>query len=297
MSVTIGKKSVGEKVFDAANILFLTFFAITAVYPFVNILSISFSTPAAANAYGLKLIPKEFSIEGYKEVLANRYIWTGYANTIFRTAVGTFLNVVFTVLCAYPLSKRYLPNRNFYTSLIVFTMFFSGGLIPNYLLIKELGLLDNRLSLILPGLVAPFTMVIVRNFFMSLPEEIEESAKIDGAQDLRVLFSIVLPVSAPIIATISLWYAVAHWNAWFDSLLYMQTPDKMVLQTVLRKIVIEGSSQFQNFDTYDPANYNAPSPDIIKAATIMVATTPILFVYPFIQKYFVKGVMVGSLKG
>ncbi|MEF2246931.1 MULTISPECIES: carbohydrate ABC transporter permease [unclassified Paenibacillus] len=298
MSMTIGKKSAGEKAFDIANIIFLSLFAFSAVYPFINIIVVSFSTPAAANQYGLKLWPKETTLAAYELVFANKLIWTGYYNTIFRTVIGTALNVIFSVLCAYPLSKKYLPNRNLYTSLVVFTMFFSGGLIPNYLLIKELGLLDNRFSLILPGLIAAFTMIIVRNFFMAMPEEIEESAKIDGATDIRVLFSIVLPVSMPIIATISLWYAVAHWNAWFDSLLYISSPEKTVLGNVLRKIIIEGSPQFQQYDTYDPTKANSVvTPDIIRAATIMVATTPILLVYPFIQKYFVKGVMIGSLKG
>lgn len=298
MSMTIGKKSTGERVFDIVNVVFLSLFAFTAVYPFINVIVVSFSTPAAANQYGLKLWPKETTLEAYKIVFSNKMIWIGYSNTIFRTVLGTILNVLFTVLCAYPLAKRYLPNRSLYTSFIVFTMFFSGGLIPNYLLIKELGLLDNRFSLILPGLIAAFTMIIVRNFFMSLPEEIEESAKIDGANDVRILFFIVLPVSMPIIATISLWYAVAHWNAWFDSLLYIQTPDKAVLGNVLRKIIIEGSPQFQEYDNYDPAKpQNLVTPDIIRAATIMVATTPILCVYPFIQKYFVRGVMMGSLKG
>ncbi|WP_366926001.1 carbohydrate ABC transporter permease [uncultured Paenibacillus sp.] len=201
-------------------------------------------------------------------------------------------------MCAYPLSKKYLPHRNLFTAFIVFTMFFSGGLIPNYLLIKELGLLDSRWSLILPGLIAAFTMIIVRNYFMSLPEEVEESARIDGANDMRILFSIVLPMSMPIIATISLWYAVAHWNAWFDSLLYISDPNKAVLGNVLRKIVIEGSSQFQQFDQgFNQNGQTAVTPDIIKAATIMVATVPIICVYPFVQKYFVKGVIVGSLKG
>lgn len=297
MSVSIGKRSAAEKIFDIINVLILTLFAITTVYPFVNVLVVSFSTPAAANVYGLKLWPKEVTLEAYRAVFANDYIWIGYGNTILRTVVGTFLNVVFTVMCAYPLSKKYLPNRNAYTLFIVFTMFFSGGLIPNYLLVKGLGLLDSRWSLILPGLIAPFTMIIVRNYFMSLPAEVEESAKMDGANDLRILASIVLPVSLPIVATISLWYAVAHWNAWFDSLLYISDPNKMVLGNVLRKIVIEGSPQFQSFEAVQPGESNTVTPDIIKAATIMVATFPILCVYPFIQKYFVKGVMVGSLKG
>lgn len=297
MSRTIGKKSLGEKAFDAFNCFFLIAFAATCVYPFLNVLTVSFSTAAAANAYGLKLFPKEFTLEAYKSVFDNRFIWIGYGNTIVRTIVGTFLNIAFSILCAYPLSKRHLPNRNLFTFLIVFTIFFSGGLIPNYLLIKELGLLDSRWSLILPGLINAYTMVIVRNYFMSLPEEIEESAKMDGAHDFRILYSIVLPVSMPIIATIGLWYAVAHWNAWFDALLYISDPNKTVLNTVLRKIVIEGQSHFQNFDANELNRTQTVTPDVIKAATIMVATLPILCVYPFIQKYFVKGVLVGSLKG
>jgi putative aldouronate transport system permease protein len=298
MTMSTGKKSLGERAFDTCNVLFLSLFAFSALYPFLDVLSLSFSTPAAANQYGLKLWPSEITLEGYKAVFANPHIWTGYYNTIYRTVLGTFLNVVFTILCAYPLSKKHLPNRNVFTSIIVFTMFFSGGLIPNYLLMKEFGLLDNRLVLILPGLISAFTMIIVRNFFMSLPEEIEESAKIDGANDLRILFTIVLPVSLPIIATISLWYAVAHWNAWFDSLLYITDPSKVVLGNVLRKIVIEGSSQFQSFEQANGGDHQLlVTPDAIKAATIMVATIPIICVYPFIQKYFVKGVMIGSLKG
>jgi len=297
MSVTIGKPSIGERIFDISNVAVLGLLAVTTVYPFLNVLTVSFSTPTAANEYGLKLWPKEATLEAYRSVFSNPYIWTGYANTLFRTIVGTTLNVMFSVLCAYPLSKRYLPNRNLYTLFIIFTMFFSGGLIPNYLLVKELGLLDSRWALILPGLIAPFTMIIVRNFFMSLPAEVEESAKIDGADDLKVLYSIVLPVSKPIIATISLWYAVAHWNAWFDSLLYIHDPNKTVLGTVLQKIVVEGSQEFQDFEKAQVGMGITVTPDIIKAATIMVATFPILCVYPFIQKYFVKGVMIGSLKG
>jgi len=297
MSKIIEKKSLGEKSFDTGNVLLLSMFAFTAVYPFLDVLILSLSSPAAANQYGLRLWPSEITFEGYKTVFANPYIWTGYFNTIVRTVFGTMMNVLFTVLCAYPLSKKYLPSRGVYTSIIVFTMFFSGGLIPNYLLMKGLGLLDNRLVLILPGLISAFTMIVVRNFFMSLPEEVEESAKIDGANDIGILFRIVLPVSLPIVATISLWYAVAHWNAWFDSLLYLTDPKKIVLGNVLRKIVIEGSSQFQSFEQASGDHQMLVTPDVIKAATIMVATIPIICVYPFIQKYFVKGVMVGSLKG
>jgi putative aldouronate transport system permease protein len=291
------KRTIGEWIFDIFNHIILLLFAFSTVYPFINLISISFSTPSAANSYGLRLIPKEFTADPYKTVFSNPIIWTGYANTLYRTILGTTLNVLFTVMGAYPLSKKYLPNRNFYTSLIVFTMFFGGGLIPNYLLIKQLGLLENRMVLILPGLVSAYNMIIVRNYFMSLPEEIEDSAKIDGANEIRILFSIILPISIPIIATVTLWYAVGHWNAWFDCLLYITDPQKTVLQTILQKIVVQGSVQFSDMSSFDPAVENAVMPDTIKAATVVVATVPILCVYPFVQKYFVKGVMLGSLKG
>lgn len=293
----IGKKTTGEIIFDVFNYLFLGFFAITTLYPFINQLSISFSTPAAANSYGLKLIPQEFTLDAYKAVFENKIIWVGYQNTLIRTVIGTFFNVIFSVMCAYPLSKKYLPNRNFYTSLIVFTMFFSGGLIPNYLLMKNIGLLDKRAALILPGLIGAYSMILVRNYFMSLPSEIEESAKIDGANDMFILFKIILPLSTPIVATIALFYGVSHWNAWFDCLLYISDTKKTVLPTILQKIVVQGSTQFQDMSTFDPTLEKSVTPDIIKAATVMVATLPIICVYPFVQKYFVKGIMVGSLKG
>ena len=295
--MAIVKKTKGEIIFDVFNYLFLGFFAFTTLYPFINQLSISFSTPTAANTYGLKIIPKEFTLDAYKAVFKNEMIWVGFKNTLFRTVIGTSLNVIFSVMCAYPLSKKYLPNRNFYTSLIVFTMFFSGGLIPSYLLIKNLGLIDTRAALILPGLIGAYSMILVRNYFMSLPVEIEESAKIDGANDMYILFKIIMPLSAPIVATIALFYGVGHWNAWFDCLLYISNPDKAVLSTILQKIVVQGSIQFQDMSTFDPTVENSVTPDIIKAATVMVATIPIVCVYPFVQKHFVKGIMMGSLKG
>lgn len=289
------KRTAGERLFDGFNLLLLTGFAITAVYPFLNIAALSFSAADSVSRLGVRLIPDKWSLESYRAVLNNEFIWTSYGNTLFRTSLGTLLNVAFTVLCAYPLAKRQLPHRGLFTTLIVFTLFFSGGLIPTYLLIRELGLIDNRMVLILPGLIAAFTMIIVRNYFMSLPGELEESAKIDGANDFRILFSVIMPISAPIIATISLWYAVGHWNSWFDALLYINDTDKTVVQVILRNIVIEGLAQFQ---MYDMANAGSLlTPEGIKSATIMVATVPIICVYPFIQKYFVKGIMLGSLKG
>jgi len=203
------------------------------------------------------------------------------------------------VCAAYPLSKKHLPHRNGYTSFFVATIFFSGGLIPNYLLIKSLGLLDNRLVYILPGAVAIFSMLIIRNFFMAIPGELEESARMDGAGDWRILFVIIIPVSMPVLATVGLWAAVAHWNSWFDSMIYINDPDKQVMQIYLRRLVVEASdTEMRKLLSQTDQDMGIEiTPETIKAAALMVTITPILLVYPFLQKYFVKGVMVGSLKG
>jgi putative aldouronate transport system permease protein len=205
----------------------------------------------------------------------------------------------FTVTTAYPLAKRYFPNRAFWTGLLVFTMFFSGGLIPSYILVRSLGMYNTIWALVLPGLISTYNMIIMRNFFMSIPSELEESARIDGAGEFCVLFRIVVPISGPILATVALWTIVGHWNAWFDSMIYITTGSKQVLQHILRQIILEGTMQVIEMNNYaatlDPSS--SVNTDAVKAATIMVATVPVLLVYPFLQKYFAKGVMVGSLKG
>jgi putative aldouronate transport system permease protein len=201
-----------------------------------------------------------------------------------------------TLFLAYPLSKRYFPHRTFWTMLIVFTMFFQGGLIPVYLLVRKLGLINNVLSLILPDLVRTFSLIVVRNYLMTIPEDLEESARLDGAGDLRILFAIVIPVSVPIIATLTLWTVVGHWNAWFDSLIYTTRTKLLVLQVVLRRIVLEGTQQIVSTDIARDDRY-ATKPEVVRAASIVVTTLPIVMVYPFVQKYFIKGIMIGSLKG
>lgn len=272
---------------------------ICTVYPFLYLAASSVSaTDMGAN--GLSLIPQKLTAVAYKRVFTNPLIGSGFANTISRTVLGTFLSLCFTICAAYPLSKKYFPNRTLWTALIVFTMYFQGGTIPTFLVVKSLGLTDTIWALVLPGLVNTFNMIIMRNFFMELPPSLEESARLDGANDFVILLRIALPVSKPIIATIVLWTAVAHWNAYFDSMIYMSSLKKQVLQVVMRRIVIEGSSLAMDFGSgagdFDSAT-NTISTEGIKAATIMVATLPIILFYPFLQKYFVKGVMVGSLKG
>ena len=287
--------------FTLGDVIIYTLLALlsfTIVFAFMHLLSISLSSNAVATKGGLIFVPREETLDNYSRVFTNRYIWIGYKNTLFRTVVGTSVQLVFTALGAYVLSKKYFPHRSFWTLLIVFTMFFSGGLIPTFLLVKNLGLTNTYASMILPGLVSAYNLTIMRNFFQSLPEEIEESCMIDGAGRMRIFWQFILPLSTPILATVALWLAVGHWNAWFDVLIYISDTDKRTLQVVLRNIIITGTKEL-DLGTASSSVNDEPqvSSEGLKAASIYVATIPILCVYPFLQKYFVKGIMVGSLKG
>lgn len=288
------KISSGSIAFGIFNYLIMILLCISTVFPFLHILSQSLCSQNVPLTR-LYIIPPEITFQNFEEVLKNEYIASGFINTIYRTAVGTVLALIFTILGAYPLSKKYFPHRSFWTGLIVFTMFFSAGLVPNYLWLKQLGLRDSRWVLILPHLATAYNIVIARNFFMALPESVEESARIDGASDWFILYKIVIPMSMPIVATLFLWIAVFHWNSWFDSMLYLSDSKAQVLQVVMRRIVLEGTMAVN--DLNDPNSQSYASPETLKSATIIVTTAPILFVYPFIQKHFVKGVMVGSIKG
>ena len=286
----------GEKIFNIANNCFLTIMAIVMIYPFWDVIRVSFSSPSEAAMLKLSLWPETPTLDAYRQVIRNEYIWNGYLNTFIRILIGMPIQLGLMILTAYPLSKRDLPMKKLFTLLIVFTMFFSGGLIPGYLNIKNLGLNNTIWALVLPGAIPTYNMLILRNNFMSIPQGLEEAAKIDGASTMRVLISIVLPLSLPILMTVGLWGLVAHWNAWFDCLIYINDPEKYTLQAVLRKIIIDAAPQFSDMSLVTEQEVK-PSAEVVKAATIIVSTLPILMIYPFIQKYFVKGVMVGSLKG
>ncbi|GAA3402741.1 carbohydrate ABC transporter permease [Paenibacillus hodogayensis] len=291
------KMALSEKLFQTALVAFISLMCAAMLYPFIHVLSVSFSSYEESLRPGIHLYPRGFSLDAYKRTFASGDIFIAFGNSIFRTVVGTVLSVFAMALGAYPLSKKYLPHRTFYTMFFVFTMFFSGGIIPSYLLIKSLGLMDSRWVLILPTLFSTFTMFIMRNFFMSIPTELEESARIDGANDVRILLTIIMPLSKPILATVALWTAVSHWNAWFDAMLYISDHYKMVLQLYLRKLIIENQDQVMQ-DIMLHSTGEAPlTPETVKAAVLMIATVPIVIVYPFLQKYFAKGIMVGSLKG
>ncbi len=289
------KRSLGEKVFDTFNILFLGLICFSFLYPFWYLLAVSIADPNRQAMTQIVFLPSYFSLESYANVLSSRYVYLGFMWSVIRTVLGTAIALVLCYNLAYCLSKKYLPNRNFWTMLLVITMFVNGGMVPNFLLIRDLQMMNSIWSLVLPGCISAYNITIMRNFLMSIPDSLEESARIDGANDLTILYKIVFPLSLPILATVGLWDAVGHWNAWFDSMIYISDPERQVLQVTLRRIVLEGSNQLVSL--YGEEVTARQTPETIKAAVTMVTTLPILVVYPFIQKYFVKGVMIGSLKG
>lgn len=293
--------SRGERVFNIVNIIILSMITLIVIVPIWSVVMNSFVSQAEITRRGVFiLIPEKWDLSAYKIILGTRSnIYNAYLNTLFVVIVGTFLNMVMTTTLAYGLSKKELKGRNFIIGMIFFTMLFNGGMIPNYMLVKQLGLLNSRWSLILPGLIGTWNMFIMRNFFYSIPESLEEAAMLDGANPLQTLVRVVLPISLPVIATISLFYAVGHWNSWFNAMLYINDSTKLPMQNILRNIVVSTSANtLQDVDnTVYESMESIPPSQAIKSATIVVGTLPILFVYPFIQKYFVKGVMVGSIKG
>ena len=289
----VKKKKRKIEVFSVINGLLLLLITFSTLYPFLYTVSISLSSAAEASRIGFHLYPSDISLTAYGMVFKNKNILTGYGNTIFRTVLGTIGTLAVTSTFAYALSKPYLPFRKFFTFFILFTMIFNGGMIPNYILMKNLNLLNNRLVYILPSLISAYNVVIMKSFFQALPGGLIESAKIDGAKERTIFIKIVLPLAKPVMATVGLWAAVAQWNAWFDSMLYVSDPGKQVLQLFLRRIVIEGQASLMEMVGAENMNFTT---ETVKMATIVVTILPILVVYPFIQKYFVKGVMLGSIK-
>lgn len=291
----MNRRSFGEHLFDKGNALFLIGLCFVTVYPFLYVLFASLSDPAELVRFrGIMLFPQGFSLDAYKLVFANPMIVLGYANTLFYVTVGTFINLLFTSLGAFALSRRGLMLKNPVMMMIVFTMFFNGGLIPNFLLISELGMLNTRWALIIPAAISTYNLIIMRTSFLAIPVALEESAKIDGANDFTVLFRIVLPLSLPIIAVMILFYGVTHWNSWFSALIYLRERELYPLQLVLREILITNSIDVMTTGVSD-ADKSLLS-ETIKYAAIIIATVPILLLYPFLQKYFVKGVMIGAIK-
>ena len=288
------RESIGSRTFDLVNNFLILLFSLTIILPFWYLLAQSFDSTSNVNSL-FYLWPQNFTLSNYKTIATNRYIWNGYLNTIFITITGTIGALFFTSMGAYALSKKRFPNRVFWSFFVIITMFFSGGLIPTYLWIVELGLINNIAVLIIPGFIGAYNMILIRNFFQQIPTELEDSACIDGAGVFRTFTNIIIPVSKPILATVALWVAVGNWNSWFNCLIYMRDANKFVLQVVLQRIIMQGSIQMLEQQT-EMMDF-AANPEIVKAACIYITTLPILCVYPFLQKYFVKGIYVGSLKG
>ena len=288
-------KSTGEKVFDAFNYVFLSLFGLLAILPFIFVISGSFATDAEITKRAVFLIPRTFSLDAYKFIFSTDTIVRSIGVSIYVTLVGTIVNLFFTVTMAYPMARRNLMGRNLILNLVIFTMLFGGGMIPTYLVIRDLQLLDTLNSLILPGAISAFNLIIVKNFFQELPPELEDAAKIDGCNELGLLWRIVLPLSKPVLATFTLFYAVGHWNNFFSALLYINDPAKWPLQVMLRQIVML-SQAAGDINSMDPT-FVQPPEQSIKMAVIVVGTIPILCVYPFLQKHFAKGALMGSVKG
>lgn len=281
--------------FDGSNALFMVLLSILTLYPFLYVAFASLSDPASLMQHrGLLLMPEGFSLDAYKAVFDNPMIPAGYRNTLFYVTAGTAINLFMTSLGAYVLSRKGLYFRNAMMFFIVLTMFFQGGLIPTYLLVSSLGMIDTPWAMLLPGAISTWNLIIMRTSFQAVPVSLEESARIDGANDWTILFRVIIPLSLPVIAVMILFYGVGHWNAWFGAMLYLRDRELYPLQLVLREILITNSTD--NMTTGASSLDKIPIGETIKYATIIAATIPILLLYPFLQKYFVKGVMIGAIK-
>ena len=287
------RKSGWDRAFNAVNALIMVLVLVVTLYPFWYVLVGSVSSIGHLDKNGLVLWPDGLHWDAYEQVFRNNLIPTAYRNTIIVTLGGTALSMVLSIMGAYALSLKKLPGRKGITMFFVFTMLFSGGLVPTYLVVSELGLIDSLWALILPGCVSTYNMVLLRNFFQSIPEDLYEAASIDGETMLGYMVKILLPLSGAAIATVTLFYAVGYWNDYFKSLIYIRDNQLWPMQTVLRQVL--QTSQF-NTMMYDDAAQTLAA-ETLKDAMIVISVLPILCVYPFVQRYFVKGVMVGSLKG
>ncbi|MDF2921364.1 MAG: transporter permease [Paenibacillaceae bacterium] len=284
------------ELFDVINYLLIILICIAMLYPFVNVASVSLSSYSAYVNNPMMIWPRELSLDAYREIMSRPVLWTSYLNTIIITVLGVVMGLALYVLTAYPLSKKILKGRRLLMVAIIFTMLFNGGLIPNYYLMRSLGLLDTLTALIVPALFSGFNLILMKNFFESLPEELEEAASMDGASYPYILLRIVVPLSKPIIATLALFAAVGYWNNFFNAIIYIHSQSKWPLMLFLREI-IEAASMLANTANTAEINANQVTSESIQYATLMLVMVPILMVYPFLQKYFVKGIMLGSVKG
>lgn len=293
------KEPVGERVFQIFNYLIISLFVICALYPMLQVIATSFSSSRAVSSGEVYLLPVEFNTLAYEQLLLDGQIFVSMKNTVILTVGGTLANLAATILAAYSLSKKRLAGRKIFLSVIVFTMMFNAGMIPSFILMRTLNLMDSFTGLILQSLISTYNMIVMKTFFEGLPESLEEAAAIDGASDPYILVRIILPLSMPVIATITLFYAVGWWNSYFGPMMYLKSSSKFPLMLKLKAML--DTAQMITINTNqggtEGAMTSTVAPETFKAASIVVTTLPIICVYPFLQKYFVKGVMIGSIKG
>lgn len=291
-------QSKGDKLVEIVIYVCLSLTLLVVLYPLVFVISASLSDPGQIMKGNVWLWPVDLTIDSYTKVFHNKNIMSGYMNTIMYTVVGTVINLFLTTMISYPLSRKDFAGRNIITGFMVFTMFFSGGMIPTYLLVRDLGMLNTIWALVIPGAVSVWNVVIMRTFFQSsIPHEIQESAQMDGCTNIQILLRIVLPLSMPILAVMTLFYSVGHWNAFFNALIYLTDRSKFPLQLFLREILIQQEMTDMVQVQDETLVRHMMQVEGLKYAVVVVANLPILMLYPFLQKYFVKGVMVGALKG
>ena len=290
--------TLGSRIFDVLNYLIVTLIAVSTLFPFIYIISASFATEYEITTRPMFIIPQDVTVNAYEFIFSSNKILRGFRNSIFITVFGTAINLFFTITMAYALSKRRLRGRNIFLNMVIVSMFFSGGMIPGYVIVANVLNLKNTFwAVLLPGAISSYNLMIVKNFFQGIPQELEESAAIDGSTDIGILWKIVLPLSLPVLATFGLFYAVGHWNAYFGAMIYMtNAKEKWPLQVLLRELIILANGSAGDITNMDP-EFVQPPEQSVKMAVIVVSTVPIMCVYPFLQKYFVKGVMVGALKG
>lgn len=292
------RESRQDFLFNIVNNAFLGLCFLAVVYPLVFILSSSFSNPEAVMSGRVWLWPVRPSLQGYELVFQSREIWTGFANSLFYTLAGTGINVVLTIMLAYPLSRRDFVGRNVVMFLVTFTMLFSGGIIPTFLLVRSIGILNTRWAMILPNAIAVWNVIITRTYFQtSIPAELLEASQLDGCSNIRFIYAVVIPLAGPIVAVIALFYAVMHWNAFFNALIYLRNSRMYPLQIILRAILLQNQIDYQITTNIEREEARQMVAELLKYSLIVVATLPMMMIYPFVQRYFVRGVLVGALKG
>lgn len=298
MHKTKMKEAGSDRLFTIANYTVLTLIMIIVLYPLVYVVSASFSSSSAVLSGRVWLWPVEPTLDGYRAVFKNGMVVRGFMNTLFYTLAGTGINLLFTVLAAYPLSRKDFRGRNIFMLLFVFTMMFNGGLIPTYLLVKNLGMIDTVWSMLIPAALSVWNVIIMRTYFQTtIPGELLEASQLDGCTDFRFLLRIVLPLSGPILAVIALFYAVGHWNQYFNAMIFLKRAELYPLQLILRDILVQNEVNIDMLGDAKTAAARQGLRELLKYSLIVVTSVPLLVVYPFVQKFFVKGVMIGSLKG